>query len=111
MTTLAPSLPSTPGSLGLGLLARVPLPFRNPSMPGDFWFLAPAAAADLPSAGNVVFFSAKSDQLPVSPSVTCMPPLLVADLVPARARPEALPPVVDLLSLRWKYSGSSVEPF
>jgi len=61
MTTLAPSLPSTPLSLALGLLS---LPFfldRNPSIPDGLFSLS----SPLDIAPDVVGGSPSSDQLPV----------------------------------------------
>ena len=82
-TTLAPSLPRTPASLGLGLLALPPFLLMNPSRPLG---LPPLILPALPSAGIVELLSAKSDQLPVSPNTTCIPPPFEALRVPARAR-------------------------
>lgn len=73
MTTLAPSLPNTPRSLGLGLLFLPFLPFKKPNMPPEPSFLASGAL--LASLGRVASWRASSDQLPPPSSVTCTPPV------------------------------------
>lgn len=68
--TLAPSFPKIPLSCGFGLW---PLPFfldKNPNIPDGLAF----ASTNLASAGKVASCLANSDQLPVSPNTTCMPP-------------------------------------
>ena len=85
MTTRAPSLPSTPGSLGFGLRALPPFLLKKPSMPVVFcppMFPTPFT----PSTGSVAFLSARSDQGPVSSNVTCIPPPFEALRVPPRGR-------------------------
>ena len=86
ITTLAPSFPKTPASRGFGLRARPPLRLRKPNMPVGLPPLV-AAAPRTPSAGKVALLSASSAHEPVSPSTTCLPPLLLLVLlVPARSR-------------------------
>ena len=79
ITTLAPSFPRMPRSCGFGLC---PLPFfllKKPSMPPG---LAPPASINFASAGSVASCFANSDQLPVSPSTTCIPPPIDSLRVP-----------------------------
>lgn len=78
ITTLAPSLPKIPRSCGFGLCPLPRLRLRKPSMPVGFC----AASMSLASAGSVASFLANSDQLPVSPSTTCMPPAMDSFRVP-----------------------------
>jgi hypothetical protein len=72
ITTLAPSFPRIPLSCGFGLC---PLPLfllKKPNMPFGF------ADKSFASAGNVASCLASSDQLPVSPRMTCIPPVELA---------------------------------
>jgi len=84
MTTLAPSFPKTPLSIGFGLLS---LPFflpRNASIPLGFPFAPPMPSS--PSTGIVTLWFASSVQDPVASSTTCTPPPLLAFRVPPRCR-------------------------
>lgn len=79
-TTLAPSLPSTPLSLGLGLWVLPFLPLRKPNMPLEASALLPGDV--FASLGKVESRRARSDQLPPESRVTCMPPVGLVTLPP-----------------------------
>lgn len=73
----APSLPSTPGSVGLGLRSRPFLRLRKANIP-LLGGLAPFLIKfSYPSAGKVELLSASSLQLPVSSRTICTPPPLL----------------------------------
>lgn len=84
-TTLAPSFPNTPASIGFGLLCRPFFLLRKPNIP--FGLLCPTS--DEPPL--LLFLSSPSTslfcifaQLPCSSSTTCTPPPLLAVRVPVR---------------------------
>src|SRR5690606_16029806 len=72
ITTLAPSFPSTPLSLGFGLCALPFLPLRNPNIPPLLSCFVPST--QFASVGSVASCRASSDQPPLPSSVTCTPP-------------------------------------
>lgn len=76
MITLAPSLPRTPLSLGLGLLFLPFLLLRKPNMPLELSALESAGV--LASVGSVASCRASSDQLPPPSRVTETPPVELA---------------------------------
>lgn len=95
-TCRAPSLPSTPLSFGFGLWPLFFLPKSPKTPPPPLEPLSSFTA--LASVGNVASLRAKSDQLPVSSSVTDIPP--VGDLT-------CMPDELEMLLVyaRW-YEGS-----
>lgn len=76
MICRVPSLPRTPGSVGLGLRSRPFFRLKNesiPLLPGLPLLPAPSS----PSAGRVELWSASSLQLPDSSRTICTPPPLL----------------------------------